>query len=373
MDIAKSERIACLQLYRTKNIGAITFQKLLTRFGSAISALENLEKITSRHNKTIVPASISSIENEIERAQSKGISLLVQGDDNFPERFTHTAGLPPVLFVKGHAHILTKNSISIVGARTCSDMSGRFAYRIAQEVGKAGFTIVSGLARGIDTFAHQGSLETGTVAVLAGGVDICYPSENQKLYDQISEQGCLISEMAVGTKSSARLFPVRNRLVAGLSIATCVMEAELKSGSLITARLANEMSRDVFAVPGSPWDSRSRGCNKLIKDGAYPLEMPDDIFNTISLFNNVLNSTPASDFDAQSDIPTITDIDAVEVAKKILDILISSPRDVNSIIRESKYPAAIVKGVLLEMELTENIKYDHTGLCSLLASPCEDA
>ena len=364
MKIADNERLAILQLYRTNGIGAVTFQKLITRFGSAINALENIKTITSRHGKTITPANLNDIMEEIHTGEKLGVRMLTAADDDFPKHLSHVDGMTPVLFTKGHAHLLNTNSISIVGARTCSDMSGHFAMRMAKGLGENGLTITSGLARGIDAHAHRGALNTGTIAVMAGGVDICYPSENKDLYNAIVEQGCVISEMAVGTKPNARLFPVRNRIVAGLSLGTAVIEAELKSGSLITARLATEMGKDVFAVPGSPWDSRSRGCNKLIKDGAMALETPDDILNSINLFSmGKLNS--ADTFDAMEAIPVITDIDAQNVAKSILDILISSPRDVDSIIRESNFPPATVKGVLLEMELAEKINYNHTGLCSL--------
>ncbi len=357
------ERIAKLQLYRTYNIGPISFHKLINRFGNATEALKKLPEITQRHGRKITPVSTQKINDELEMAGKLGAKLLVLGDKDFPYPFAHTDGLPPVIFAIGHTSLLNKFSIAIVGARNASQMSCHYAERIAEELGANDLTIVSGMARGIDAAAHRGSLKSGTIAILAGGVDYIYPHENTELYHNICNQGCVISEMPIGTKASARLFPIRNRIVAGISVATLVVEAEAKSGSLITARLATEMGRDVFAIPGNPRDSRARGCNKLIKEGAYLVETPADILNNISKFKS--KDLFSETFDPQSAVPTIDDSDASKISKQVVEVLIKSSADINTLINETKISAGVLKAVLLEMELSDIITNSPSGLCSL--------
>jgi DNA processing protein len=262
VSLRPTERFARLRLARADRVGPVSFRQLLERFGSAERALEALP--------------------DLDRI---GARLIVLGEADYPRMLGALDPPPPLVWTRGDASLLARESVGVVGARIASAGGQRIARGLAQALGEAGFAVTSGLARGIDAAAHAGSLETGTVAVLGGGVDDVYPSDNAALYAQIVERGCVVSESPIGTRAQARDFPRRNRIISGLSRGVIVVEAELRSGSLITARLANEQGRDVFAVPGSPLDPRSRGPNDLLRNGAilseppsYGLtDMPDDI------------------------------------------------------------------------------------------------
>jgi len=365
------EKIAKLQLYRTKNIGSVTYNKLMARFGCAINALENIQEINKRYNKNISPPKISEINKEFETAEKTNVKILISGEEDFPYMLTTHNSLPPIIFAKGNVELLNKKSFSIVGARNSSPMARRYAYRYAQDLGNFGLTIVSGLARGIDAQAHLGSLSTGTIAVMANCVNTPYPKENTKLYEDILSVGCVISEMPIGTKPNAKLFPARNRIIAGLSLGTLVVEAEIKSGSLITAKMANDMGRDVFAIPAHPTDGRGRGCNKIIKDGtALLVEVPDDVIKQLSVFDNNLNYNPINNniFTPDDFIPKLDENEINKVHQDIIKVLTHHPMDIDEIIREISIPAKIVKTVLLELELVDIISYTTSGLVQLLPS-----
>ena len=363
------ERINRIRLFRTKSIGSVTYNKLMSRFQSATKALENLEYINQRHNKNITPPSIDEIKAEIEKAEKLDVKILVVGDDDFPQMLTTHSTLPPVIFAKGHTGLLNKPAVSIVGARNSSPIAQRYAYRYAEELGKNELIIVSGMARGIDTSAHEGSLATGTIAVLGSCVTSPYPKENTEIYDKICNTGCVISEMPIGTKPNARLFAPRNRIIAGLSLGTLVVEAEIKSGSLLTANMANDMGRDVFAIPAHPTDSRGRGCNKIIKDGTAQLvEVPDDIISALNVFGSELNYNPINNdlFSPDDFVPEISDTDNDKIQSIIIDLLKTSPMDIDDIIRQSETPAKLIKSILLELELAEIISYKKSGLIELI-------
>ena len=280
--LAEVERIARLRLARTEGIGPVAFSHLLQRFGSAQRSIEALPSLNRRGGKPYGLPSQSQIDDEIARGQHLGARLLVLGDPDFPDLLIQTDPAPPVLWARGKTHLLNQSCIAIVGARIASAGGQRIARGLAQQLSEAGYVVVSGMARGIDAAAHQGALAKGTVAVLGGGVDDIYPTENTGLYHQLTDMGCILSESPVGSRAQAKDFPRRNRIISGLSRGVVVVEAELRSGSLITARLANEQGRDVFAVPGSPLDPRSRGPNELLRQGAILCEGLEDIERAFS-------------------------------------------------------------------------------------------
>lgn len=280
--LSTEERLQWIRLIRSERVGPITFHKLLERYGTAAAALGALPTLAKRGGAPRFRlCSKEDAAREYEALEKSGARLVAIVEEAYPPLLRHIEDAPPLLYVKGHVHLLTKRAIAIVGARNASVAGQRLAAQFAADLGKGGFLVVSGLARGIDAAAHQGALTTGTVAVVAGGVDIVYPKENADLYGALCAQGAVISEMPLGTRPQARHFPRRNRLISGLSRATLVVEASPKSGSLITARMALEQGRDVFAVPGAPQDPRAQGANQLIRDGAILARSAEDIFEVV--------------------------------------------------------------------------------------------
>ena len=277
------ERLARFRLARTKNVGSITFFQLLKRYGSATAALRMLPSLSTRGGarKSLQPCSMSAIHKEIKQLEALQADLLIYGDDDYPELLAQIAAPPPVLTLKGHRHLLQKKAVGIVGSRYCSVAGEKLAYRFARDLSHADFIVVSGLARGIDAKAHEGSLEKGTIGVMGSGFLHPYPKENQQLFDDIERIGLLVSEHAPDVGVHGRLFPARNRIIAGLSLGVLVVEASVRSGSLITARLALESSREVFAIPGSPLDQRSQGCNQLLREGAHLTESIQDVLDVL--------------------------------------------------------------------------------------------
>src|SRR3954469_7843549 len=277
-----SERRAWLRLARTENVGPVTFRNLIARFGTASAALEELPRLAARGGKgNFVLADESEAERELEALAKLGGRLIAACEAEYPPGLKALEAPPPVISVLGHPHLLQKEMIAIVGARNASALARKFADTLSRELGFAGLVVVSGLARGIDTSAHEAALAVGTVAVVAGGVDIIYPPENEKLYGEIKNRGVIVSEMRLGEAPQARHFPRRNRIISGLSRGVVVVEAAEKSGSLITAQYALEQGREIFAVPGSPLDPRAKGANRLIKDGATLTESAEDILSVL--------------------------------------------------------------------------------------------
>ena len=274
----QSERADWLRLIRSENVGPVTFFHLVRHYGSARAALDALPDLARRGGKRairICPA--ANAEREIQALTEIGARLVAHGEPDYPRSLGAIEDAPPLIALLGNPDLLQRPMVAIVGARNASANGRRLAAALAGDLGAAGFSVVSGLARGIDTAAHTGSLKTGTIAVIAGGIDVVYPTENQDLHRDIASSGVLIAESAVGTKPVARHFPRRNRLISGLSIGVVVVEAAMRSGSLITARMALEQGREVFAVPGSPLDPRARGANNLIRQGATLTETADDV------------------------------------------------------------------------------------------------
>ena len=261
-----------LRLIRSDRVGPTTFHRLLARYGSAGAALEALPELARRGGGAgrirVCPA--AAAEREIEVLDTLGARLVARGEAAYPPRLAHIEDAPPLLAILGDVSLLTKKAVAVVGARNASANGRRFAERMAADLGAGGFLVVSGMARGIDAAAHEGALASGTLAVLGGGVDVVYPRENADLYRRIVDRGVVVSEVAPGTQPRPRHFPRRNRIIAGVARGVVVVEAATRSGSLITARLALEQGREVFAVPGSAMDPRARGANHLIRASDCP-------------------------------------------------------------------------------------------------------
>lgn len=346
-----------LRLIRTENLGPITFYKLLDRYGSAANALAAIPNLNADKKKPFVIPSPRTVEKEYEAIIKAGAHILTTLDPAYPVALSQIDDAPPVITVKGNLELLNKPSLALVGSRSASINGFKFTEHLAEQLGNAGQIIVSGLARGIDTAAHKGSLKTGTIAVVAGGIDIVYPKENQKLYESMCEQGLIIAESPLGTAPRARDFPRRNRIVSGISQGTIVVEAAERSGSLITARLAAEQGRDVYAVPGHPFDPRAAGPNKLIRDGAILIRSADDVLSEINLFNLLAPKKLDVKRSAKklTDIQTDKNISSENAHEKILKAISSTPTSIDDLIESCGIPAGELQSILSELELTAQI------------------
>lgn len=361
---AENKILDYIQLINSANIGPVTFYKLLRQYGSAEAALAALPAGRRTFSR-------SAAQKEFELARRQNIRLLAFDDSEYPENLRAAEDAPPVIYVRGQINCLRQPlSLSIVGARNASLNGRKLASQISCELTSQGIMIVSGMARGIDTAAHKGAMfalnRTGsTVAVLGTGIDIAYPAENQKLCEQIAGQGAVISEFPLGTEPSAGNFPRRNRIVSALTDGTLVVEASLHSGSLITARLALEQGRDVFAVPGFPTDERSAGPNKLIKDGAFLVENAEDILNVLSADTcRKIPRTPrpvqtdlfVKPLDKESKTADIPDTASPDRETDILSLLTPAGVYVDELIRVSGLDSAAVSLRLLELEMEGRIE-----------------
>ena len=278
---SEAERFARLRLARTARVGPVNFVRLMQRFGSAVRALDALPGLAQRNGVAFAAPPHERVERELNAGAAAGARLILMGDADYPTLLGQADGSPPALWALGPLKAIHSRAVAIVGARNASAAGQKMAALLAQGLGEAGFLIVSGLARGIDARAHDASLTTGTVAVLGGGVDDVYPPDNAALYDRLRNHGLLLSESPMGYTAQARDFPRRNRIISALTLGTVVVEAELRSGSLITARLAAEQNREVFAVPGSPLDARCKGCNDLLRQGANLCEDASDVIRVL--------------------------------------------------------------------------------------------
>ncbi len=361
----EAEKRDWLRLSRAENVGPITFRHLLRRFGSAQAALDALPLMAERGGKKsfkIPPQAL--IDDEISGIWKIGAKLIGWGEPDYPKSLAAIEDAPPLITVQGQISVLHKRCIGIVGARNASLNGRKMAEGLARDLGQQGIVITSGLARGIDTAAHQASLATGTVAVLAGGVDIVYPQENQALYDQIAETGCILSDLPLGLEPFAKLFPRRNRLISGLSLGVVVVEAALKSGSLITAKMALDQGREVFAVPGSPLDPCCTGTNDLIRQGAVLTENAADIMNHIHTAPRLLAETPANDFEG---FAAPMDENTLAAARaNILENLGHSPVSVDELVRQCRVSPSVILTVLLELELAGRVERQAGNLAVLV-------
>lgn len=367
--LCEAERIARLRLVRSETVGPVTFHRLLGRFGSAVNALESLPHMAAKGGRKNPLHIMSPAEaaRELTLLDQTGGHMIVFGDEAYPATLAAIEDAPPVFYAIGDVSLLSKPCIAIVGARNASANAKRFTAVLARDLGGQGQVIVSGLARGIDTAAHEASLESGTVAVLAGGIDEIYPAENADLYNAITENGCVISEMPIGTKPTAHHFPRRNRIVSGLSRGTVVVEASVKSGSLITARMAAEQGREVFAVPGFPGDPRAAGPNSLIQSGARLVTSAKDILQELTYIGE-RKIAPNTLFEAHLSEQPLTPIAEVEgeaaegtesgdgLYGRVIDIVSHMPIDVDDIVRDCNASVSNVQTVLLDLELAGKIQ-----------------
>jgi DNA processing protein len=338
-----AERLACLRLIRSDKVGPLAFAGLLRRYGSAARALAEMPGLN--------PPPLDAIHREVAAAEACGARLLIKGDAHYPPLLARLDEAQPVLFARGDAALAARPAIAIVGARNASALGQRFAKQLAADLGAAGFVIVSGLARGIDAAAHRGSLASGTIAVLGTGIDMPFPPENESLYEDIAASGLILSQFPPGTPALPKNFPRRNAIIAGCALGTVVVEGAVRSGSLLTARLANEQGREVFAVPGSPLDPRAQGPNGLIKGGATLVEGAEDV---LAVLNPMLARPGAQPAPA----PTAMEADEpppADIAALVLSLLSPSPVALDDLVRQSDCPATQVAAALLDLELTGQV------------------
>jgi DNA processing protein len=348
-ELSFAERRDWLRLIRTQNVGPVAFRDLLARYKTPAAAINALPSMIRR--KPLSIPSPAQVEAEMEASDQFGARIIAACEPDFPPYLRAVDPTPPVISVLGNIAHLHRPCIAIIGSRNASAIGLKFAASIAGQLGEAGYAIVSGLARGIDAAAHGASVESGTAAVLGGGVDHIYPRQNTDLYNDIARRGVIVSESPLGYRATARDFPRRNRIISGLSLGVVVIEAAERSGTLITARYALEQNREVMAAPGSPLDPRTKGCNRLIRQGAALIESAQDV---IDILENVRPPSlmemdedygaPAFDYEAAAS-------DILKAADVVKNLLSPTPAPRDDIIRASGYPAAIVNAALLEMEL----------------------
>jgi DNA processing protein len=362
--LTDEQRVDWLRLIRSDNVGPRTFRSLVNHFGSARTALQRLPDL-ARRGGAARPGRICSEEDaQTELAASKraGISVLAPGEAGYPPRLATLDDAPPLLGVRGVLDVLTRPMIAIVGSRNASGAGLKFASSLARDLSESGFVIASGLARGIDQAAHRASLEGGTVAVLAGGHDKIYPPEHEDLLAEMLASGAAISEMPLGHVPRARDFPRRNRLISGIALGVVVVEAAHRSGSLITARIAAEQGREVFAVPGSPLDPRAAGTNDLIKQGATLTTEASDVINAVE---PIMARPIALRADEPDDAPLAPEPEASDRAR-IVSLLGPSPILLDDLIRMAGTSPAVVRTVLIELELAGRLERHGGGLVSLI-------
>ncbi len=366
------DQTAKLRLIRSGNVGPISYRQLITRFDTAERALAALPDLAARggsnpRGRAPQIADLRDVEREMAATERLGGRYIFLDDEDYPALLAETETAPPALIFRGDLSLLAKPVVAIVGARNASAAAVRFARGLAHDIGQHGVTIVSGLARGIDSAAHAGSLASGTVGVIASGIDITFPPENKALQEDVATRGLLIAEQPPGREPLARHFPSRNRIIAGLALGTVVIEAAPRSGSLITARLANEAGREVMAVPGSPLDPRAQGCNMLIREGATLVQSAADILELVQPFDLATGPrrlrSPASLFDGA---PVTIAADADDAARRAIAGLLSHVAvAVDELVRQAALPPAIVQTVLLELELAGRLTRHAGGLVSL--------
>lgn len=350
--------LSVLRLIRSRRVGPTTFHRLIAEHGSARAALEALPRIAAQSGVTdyaCCPEGVAAAE--LAAGRRAGALLIRHDSPEYPDALRQIDGAPAILWVRGDPAWLSRDVIAVIGARNASSLGLRMARGMAAGLGEAGFTVVAGLARGVDTAAHDAALPTGTIAVMAGGVDVIYPPENTHLAARIAESGVVISEQPPGTEPAARHFPTRNRIVSGLSQAVVVIEAAHRSGTLITARAALDQGREVMAVPGHPMDARASGCNALIRDGATLVRSAADVADAlhetgITAPQALAASRPASlPPSAQSRVPVRDQGGPIHLESRILSRLTPSPTEENDLIRDLGVPAATANAVILSLEL----------------------
>jgi len=347
---------------RSPGIGPVTYRQLIARFGTPAAALQAVPDLARRGGgKAPTLRSRSDAEREIAQVDKLGAKFLSLGQGLYPRLLAELEDAPPLLIAKGDLTLLDRQAVAIVGARNASAAACRFARGLAHDLGEQGLVVVSGLARGIDSAAHDGALETGTIGVVAGGIDFFYPPENEARQTALYERGLVLAEMPPGTEPRARHFPYRNRIIAGLAVGTVVVEAAPRSGSLITARLAAEAGREVMAVPGSPLDPRAQGCNQLIRQGATLVQNAHDVLEAVRPLQPRLASSHSP---YEPGEPQWMDGDAGALGI-VEDLLGPSPVPVDEIIRLSGAPSGAVQMALLELDLAGRLDRHAGGKVSI--------
>lgn len=350
--MTEAERLARIRLIRTPQVGPVSWRQLMQRFGSAEAAIAALPELALRGGGGRPRiASPDLAARELARVAELGARHVFIDEGDYSPLLRAVEGAPPVLIVRGDMAMLRQPCVAIVGARNASAIACRFARQMAADLAARGVTVVSGLARGVDTAAHVGALGGATAAVIASGIDIAFPPENAGLQDKIATDQLLIAEQPPGTEPLARHFPARNRIIAGLAHGTLVIEAAPKSGSLITARRAGDYGREVMAVPGSPLDPRAQGCNLLIREGATLIQSIDDVLEALGPIDTRMVREPARRFDvAPTAEPACATASAGE-RDRVTGLLGPTPVPVDELVRQSGQPAAAVQLILLELEL----------------------
>lgn len=366
--LSDDQRLSWLRLIRSENVGPATFRDLIAHCGSASNAIDMLPDLVRRggRGRPIRVPSVDDATRELRAAARMGAVFVAIGEPDYPRYLRQCDNPPPLVAIKGNPAVFRLPPVAIVGARNASLVGIKFARTIARELGEAGYAIVSGLARGIDAAAHEASLDHGTIAAMAGGLDHPYPPENLDLYKAIPEHnGAVISEMPFGWEPRARDFPRRNRIIAALSLGLVVVEAAERSGSLISARLAAEIGRLVFAVPGSPLDPRAKGTNGLLKNGAIVTTGTDDIISALTplveqpIFDDPAFLAPESLFPS-IDLPDETDRD------RLISLLGPVPVDIDDLIRTSTLHPSVVMLILLELDLAGRLQRHSGGRVSII-------
>ena len=389
-ELTERQRLDWIRLTRTASIGPRTFRSLLNRFGGAAAALDSLPALLQSQGRPPKVVSVAEAEDEVARASAMGVRFIAMGEPDYPALLRVIDSAPPVIGVRGRVSVLSKPCVAIVGSRNASAAGLKMASVLASELGQLAFVIVSGLARGIDASAHRASLSSGTVAVLAGGHDKPYPDEHRDLIDAIAETGAIVSEMPMGWEPRGRDFPRRNRIISGLSYGVVVIEAAMRSGSLITARFAGEQGRDIFAVPGSPLDPRSEGTNALIRDGATLVTSADQIAEALAPalgrlpFAGGADESVAEqalgpfwdeldpDLSALGRVPSFAEDAPDGKGEEVLPrdqlaaLIGTTPMPIDDLVRLSGRPVASVRTLLVELELEGRIMRQDGGLITTI-------
>ena len=360
-ELSQAEAFARIRLLRSPHVGPVTYRQLLARYGDAQASLEALPELGAGKKRSYSAASVDLIEREVNAVRAAGAKYLFHDQPDYPPLLAQLDSAPPILTYRGNATLAAMPCVAMVGARNASAAAVKLAREFAAELSGQGFIVASGLARGIDGAAHEGAIPR-TIGVVASGIDIAYPPQHAELQERIANEGLIIAEQPPGTEPKGSHFPSRNRIIAGLAAGTLVVEAAPKSGSLITARLAGEAGREVMAIPGSPLDARSQGCNHLIREGAVLVQSPEDVIELLSGFDG----NPRSTF---REAPVGFDYESEELAvaepADIGSLLTTAPLAVDELIRQSGQSSASVQLALLELEIGGNLIRHAGGRVSL--------